>query len=63
MKVNIDLKLILGTPFLLAANKYDLIEEYEAEGNIIDDYMTQEFLDKFAENNGFISAHSKAIYY
>lgn len=43
-------------PMVLAVNKYDLIEDYEKSGAEIDDFMTQEFLDEFAEKNGFEKA-------
>lgn len=50
----------LDVPFILAVNKYDLIQEYETDGQQLDDYMQEEFLSRFAENNGFLNVHSKS---
>ena len=40
-------------PMVLAVNKVDLIREYENSGQEIDYHMKQEYLDKFALDNGF----------
>ena len=45
-----------GVPILLVVNKYDLVLEREEEGALLEDYMTQEWLDEFAEEQGFIGA-------
>jgi hypothetical protein len=37
-------------------NKYDLVEDYELRGNLLEDFMQQHFLDVYANTNGFISA-------
>ena len=43
---------------ILMVNKYDKI--YELEQNkgqdALDNFMTQEYIDKFAQDNGFIAA-------
>ena len=45
-------------PMILVVNKYDLIEEMDQAPNNdkLEDYMTQGFLDDFADKNGFIGA-------
>ena len=43
-------------PMVLAANKYDLVEDYENTGRRMDEYMTQGGLDDFADDAGFVGA-------
>ena len=42
-----------GIPMVLAVNKADLISEYESTGQELEYFMKQEYLDKFANENGF----------
>jgi ribosome biogenesis GTPase A len=41
---------------LLVVNKYDLVEDLVASGHSIEEHMTPEYLQKFADENGFIGA-------
>ncbi|CDW86709.1 ras-related protein rab-32 [Stylonychia lemnae] len=41
-------------PMMLVVNKYDIIQEQEDSGREVEDYMTQEFLENFASDHGFI---------
>ena len=41
---------------ILLANKYDLIESIEKEGQKLEDYMTQQFLDEYAAEHSFVGA-------
>ena len=43
-------------PMILVVNKYDLIQSIEESGRPVEEYMTQQYLDKFATENGFIGA-------
>ena len=45
-----------GIPMILVLNKYDLVENFAEEGNQLEEFMTQDFLQSFAEENGFIGA-------
>ena len=42
----------VGIPMLLVLNKQDLVEELEE----LEEFMTFDYLQKFAEENGFIGA-------
>ena len=44
----------LDIPWVLAVNKYDLIEEYVENGNKLDDFMEDEFLEVFWNKYDFI---------
>jgi hypothetical protein len=40
---------------VLVANKFDLIESIESEGeDKLEEFMTQSYLEQFAMNNGFV---------
>ena len=41
---------------LLVLNKYDLVEELVESNHQLEEYMTVEYLQKFAEDYGFIGA-------
>ena len=41
---------------LLVLNKYDLVEELADSGHELEEYMTYDYLQNFAEENGFIGA-------
>ena len=41
---------------LLVLNKHDLVEDLMQSGHQLEEYMTFEYLQKFAEDNGFIGA-------
>ena len=41
---------------LLVLNKYDLAEQLIEQGYELEDFMTYDYLKKFAEENGFIGA-------
>ena len=41
-------------PMILVVNKFDLVENVGEED--LDEHMTQEFLNEFAEQNNFIAA-------
>ena len=41
---------------LLVLNKYDLVEELVESGHDIEEYMTEEYLMKFADDYNFIGA-------
>ena len=43
-------------PMLLVLNKHDLVEELIESNHDVEDFMTFEYLQKFAEENGFIGA-------
>ena len=45
-----------GIPMLLVLNKYDLAEELVNQGYELEEYMTFDYLKKFAEDYGFIGA-------
>ena len=45
-----------GIPMILVLNKYDLAEELVDQGYELEEFMTFEYLKKFAEDNGFIGA-------
>ena len=39
---------------VLAVNKYDLIQDYEKNNQPVDKFMSEEYLQKFANENNFI---------
>ena len=41
---------------LLVLNKYDLVEELVESGHELEEFMTFDYLQKFAEEYGFIGA-------
>ena len=41
---------------LLMVNKYDLVQDLEEKGQPLEEYMTQDYLDKFAHEYDFIGA-------
>ena len=41
---------------LLVLNKYDLVEELAESGHEIEEYMTEDYLQKFAEDYNFLGA-------
>lgn len=41
---------------LLVMNKYDLVQDIEEKGQKLEDYMTQGYLNNFAQEYGFIGA-------
>ena len=43
-------------PMLLVLNKYDLVEELVDSNHELEEFMTFEYLQKFAEEHGFIGA-------
>ncbi|CAI2374690.1 unnamed protein product [Moneuplotes crassus] len=43
-------------PCMIAANKYDLVEELEKEGQQLEDFQQEKFLNLFAKKHGFIGA-------
>ena len=43
-------------PMLLVLNKYDLVEELIDEGFELEEYMQAEYIQKFAEDFGFVGA-------
>lgn len=45
-----------GIPMLLVLNKYDLAEQLVNQGYELEDFMTFDYLKKFAEDYGFIGA-------
>ena len=45
-----------GIPMLLVLNKYDLVEELVETNHELEEFMTFEYLQKFAEDYGFIGA-------
>ena len=46
----------LGIPMLLVLNKYDLAEDLVNQGYELEEFMSFEYLKKFAEDYGFIGA-------
>ncbi len=53
---NVALKNGQPIPMILVVNKYDLVQQLEEKGQELEDFMTQQYLDEFAEQNGFIAA-------
>ena len=53
-----DIVATCGTPIpmVLAMNKYDLLQEQEQEGERLEDFQTQEYVDAFAQEHGFVGA-------
>ena len=45
-----------GIPMLLVLNKYDLVEELVDSNHELEEFMTFDYLQKFAEDYGFIGA-------
>ena len=45
-----------GIPMILVLNKFDLVEDLVEQGHQLEEFMTQEYLQEFAEENGFIGA-------
>ena len=45
-----------GIPMLLVLNKYDLAEDLVEQGYELEEFMTFDYLKKFAEDYGFIGA-------
>ena len=43
-------------PMLLVLNKYDLVEDLVNDGHDLEEFMTFDYLHKFAEEYGFIGA-------
>ena len=43
-------------PMLLVLNKYDLVEELIQSGHEMEEFMTFNYLQQFAEEHGFIGA-------
>ena len=41
---------------LLVLNKYDLVDELTNSGHQLEEFMTYDFLNDFATDNGFIGA-------
>jgi hypothetical protein len=41
---------------LLVLNKIDLVEEYVEQGMDLEEFMTEDYLKNFANENGFIGA-------
>ena len=41
---------------LLVLNKYDLVEELSDTGHQLEEFMTSDYLQNYAEENGFIGA-------
>ena len=41
---------------LLVLNKFDLVHELLANDNELEEFMTCDYLEQFAEDNGFIGA-------
>jgi hypothetical protein len=39
---------------VLVVNKYDLVQPLEEKGQELEDFMTQDYLENFAFDNGFI---------
>lgn len=54
--MNVTLPNGLPIPMILVANKYDLIQPLEEQGTDLEEFMTQQYLNDFAAENGFIGA-------
>ena len=39
---------------VLLVNKYDLVQPLEDQGQELEEFMTQEYLNNFAFDNGFV---------
>lgn len=39
---------------ILVVNKYDMIEDIEQRGQDVEEHMTEEFLEEFAQEHDFI---------
>ncbi len=47
---------LLDIPCIIAINKFDLVEELEKDGQQLEDYQQEHFLNVFAKKHGFIAA-------
>ena len=54
MDANVALKNNQPIPMMLVVNKLDLVEELEERGVELEEHMTEEFLQEFALDHGFI---------